>query len=202
MGPDNPILAVASALHAARLRDLPSVFYEVPDTSPRIEWLWSMTREERNRIYQEEHATGKFQGPTVTRRRRPTENECTVTLFSQVWGSTALGYGGIGGAAITKACTVVVGSRVVGMRAVYFGASGRLAYVVPIGGANEEAFQKAVAECRLPSVREAQALGWFQTESCDHDDAVELTGGQIAHLAQLAGNDGKPLSADSEHHVI
>lgn len=186
MGPDNPILAVASALHAACLRDLPDVCYEVPDASPRIEWLWSMTREKRNRIYQEEHATGKFQGPTVTHRRRPTENECTVALFSQVWGSTALGYGGIGGAVITKACTVVVGCRIAGMRAVYFGASGRLAYVVPIGGANEEAFQNAVAECRLPSVREAQGLGWLPTEPCDHAGAVELTGAQIAHLARQA----------------
>ncbi|KZC32622.1 MULTISPECIES: hypothetical protein [unclassified Rhodanobacter] len=202
MGPDNPILAVASALHAARLRDLPTVVYEDRNWALHNEWLRGMTREERARVYEEERTTGKSRGPTITRRRRPTENECSVTLFSQVWGSTALGYGGIGGSAITRACTVVVASQVVGMRAVYFGTSGRLAYVVPIGGVNEEVFQKAIADCRLPSVREAQALGWVPAEPCDHAGAVELTGDQIARLAQLAGHEGKPLSDHPEHYVV
>ena len=48
-----------------------------------------------------------------------------VVMFQQTWGSTALGYGGIGGAVMTPAYTVVV-SYENHMR-VYFG-GGRLVY--------------------------------------------------------------------------
>lgn len=62
----------------------------------------------------------------VDAERRPHQGEIDVYHFPQVWGSTALGFGGIGGQAMTSAYTTVVveGANV----AVYF--SGRLAYVV------------------------------------------------------------------------
>jgi hypothetical protein len=49
-------------------------------------------------------------------------------MFPQTWGSTALGFGGIGGQAITSAYVCVIESNLVGSYAVYFG--GRLAYVI------------------------------------------------------------------------
>lgn len=39
---------------------------------------------------------------------RPREDEISVYSFPQLWSSTALGFGGIGGAAMTTAQTVVV----------------------------------------------------------------------------------------------
>lgn len=67
---------------------------------------------------------------TVSRTfmRRPYISELTVYSFPQTWGSTALGFGGIGGSAMTTAQTVVVMN---GRDAcVYFG--GRLAYGAPV----------------------------------------------------------------------
>jgi hypothetical protein len=49
-------------------------------------------------------------------------------MFPQTWGSTALGFGGIGGQAISSAYVCVIESNLVGGYAVYFG--GRLAYVI------------------------------------------------------------------------
>lgn len=40
--------------------------------------------------------------------RRPFEHEMSVIMFPQSWGSTALGFGGMGGSAITDAYTVIV----------------------------------------------------------------------------------------------
>lgn len=42
------------------------------------------------------------------RERRPLQQEVSVCQFQQQWGSTALGFGGIGGAAMTIADTTVV----------------------------------------------------------------------------------------------
>lgn len=58
--------------------------------------------------------------------RRPTESDVVIDHFEQIWGSTALGHGGMGGAAITPAATTVVTCRTVS--AVYFG--GRYCYSV------------------------------------------------------------------------
>ena len=60
--------------------------------------------------------------------RRPSMDDIQVYSFPQQWGSTALGFGGVGGAAMTTAQTVVV----VGYNrdaCVYFG--GQFAYRVP-----------------------------------------------------------------------
>lgn len=39
---------------------------------------------------------------------RPYEEQCDIYVFPQSWGSTALGFEGVGGAAITSAYTTVV----------------------------------------------------------------------------------------------
>ena len=63
----------------------------------------------------------------VDAERRPYEDELQVYHFPQTWGSTALGFGGVGGQAFTTAYTTVVMDHIAA--AVYFG--GRLAYVIP-----------------------------------------------------------------------
>jgi hypothetical protein len=63
-------------------------------------------------------------GPLKTKRLD--DSDIDVYCFPQIWGSTALGFGGWGGSSITSAVTVVVthGAEAV----VYFG--GRFAYKV------------------------------------------------------------------------
>lgn len=54
--------------------------------------------------------------------------ELEVEVFPQVWGSTALGLGGIGGQAMTTAYTTVVSDCHTGWYSVFFGE--RLAYLI------------------------------------------------------------------------
>ena len=78
----DPFTQLHEALAAATHRDLPDVEYETRD------WI-----EYRN--------TGK--DVRIKKTRRPMTDEVTVTMFLEMWGSTALGYGGMGGSAMTNA---------------------------------------------------------------------------------------------------
>lgn len=51
-----------------------------------------------------------------------------INVFSQTWSSTALGFGGIGGQAITSAYTTIIENVDLGYVAVFFGE--RMAYVI------------------------------------------------------------------------
>ena len=51
-----------------------------------------------------------------------------IDVFSQDWGSTALGFGGIGGCAITSAYTTIIENVDLGYVAVFFGE--RMAYII------------------------------------------------------------------------
>ena len=65
----------------------------------------------------------------IKKTRKHTDYDLTVhSMFTQTWGSTALGFGGVGGAAMTTAYTVIIRSELNGMYAVYFG--GQFAYVI------------------------------------------------------------------------
>jgi hypothetical protein len=96
-----PIESIAEAINRACLIDLPNIEYQY--RKPKSE-------------------------KTETRERRPEKQECRVYHFPQVWSSTALGFGGIGGAAITEAYTTVVILQSEEAACVYF--DGKLAYKV------------------------------------------------------------------------
>lgn len=51
-----------------------------------------------------------------------------IDVFSQTWGSTALGFDGIGGCAITSAYTTIILNNDLGYVGVFFGE--RMAYVI------------------------------------------------------------------------
>ena len=69
---------------------------------------------------------GEDPSKNKTKKRRPCIYDIqNVVTFSQMWGSTALGFGGIGGAAMTNALTVCIEGPM-GDWCVYFG--GRFAY--------------------------------------------------------------------------
>lgn len=96
----NPIPTLCESIYSAVYKDLADLEYDY-------------------------RAPGSDPTSKIKKLRRPAPFDCDVVMFSQVWGSTALGFGGIGGAAMTSAYTVIVFGPS-GDAAVYFG--GRLAY--------------------------------------------------------------------------
>ena len=89
-----------------------------------------------------EYESRNFNNPDrdarVVKKKRHTEYNLTVkAMFPQVWSSTAMGFGGIGGQAITTAYTIVVESDIDASCCVYFG--GQFAY--RIERPNEQFFE-------------------------------------------------------------
>lgn len=114
--------AVYSALHSSKI---------LPD----VEYL-SQTPQQRR-----EGTEGE------KKLRRPFNHEITCYHFPQTWGSTALGFGGMGGAAMTSAITSVVLCH--GVAAVFFG--GRHAYTVR----DSALLTEDLRNFNMPSVSEA-----------------------------------------------
>jgi hypothetical protein len=142
----SPLDAVASAVHHAAHTGLPDVHYRTRDFAAAKSWSASQLAEaSRNNSF-----------PLKDAQRRPEVWECEVyAMFAQTWGSTALGFGGIGGAAMTPAYTVIVRGPD-GHLAVYFGL--RLAYVVDWSTQTEaqrKAFDEDVAKRWTVNVIEA-----------------------------------------------
>lgn len=116
---ESPIDAVARAIHHAAFIALPDIHYQKRDLGAMKGWSAELRME----------AMRKNTVPLSPAVRRPDVAECQVyAMFAQTWGSTALGFGGIGGAAMTPAYTVVVKGQE-GHLAVYW--AGRFAYVIP-----------------------------------------------------------------------
>jgi hypothetical protein len=115
----SPLEAVHNALARAVHGDLPPVKYWQRD--------WIAFR----KLPKEETAKLKAnEGPGCWTESRPSNGDVRLIVFEQIWGSTALGYGGIGGAAMSPAYTVVVSHDHISC--VYFG-EGPLAYTIDHG---------------------------------------------------------------------
>lgn len=115
----SPLECLSSSINHAAYLALPNLEYEDRDWAVLRTWP-----EEKQRAARQ----GKAEFPMVKCVRRPSADECeVVAMFPQTWGSTALGFGGIGGAAMTPAYTVVVRGPA-GQEAVYW--HGKFAYVV------------------------------------------------------------------------
>lgn len=71
-------------------------------------------------------------------------------VFPQIWGSTALGFGGIGGRAMTTAYTTVISADNFGYWGVFFGE--RLAYTVL--NPNQTFFDHMFKERKMASVKD------------------------------------------------
>jgi hypothetical protein len=122
----SPIATVASALHHAAFVALPLISYQTRDLAAMRGWSAEKRME----------ATRTKTEPMKNVVRRPSDTDCEVhAMFSQTWGSTALGYGGIGGAAMTPAYTVVIAGPE-GHLAFYW--NGRFAYLVDQAKQTEE----------------------------------------------------------------
>lgn len=132
----SPIDAVSSSVHHAALVALPEIPHRIRDFKATEAWT------------QQQHMDAMRNNtiPYIETTRRPQHPECEViAMFAQTWGSTSLGYGGIGGAAMTPAYTVAVQGPD-GSVAVYW--AGRFAYLVPhaIDEAQRQAFREDLAK--------------------------------------------------------
>lgn len=165
-----PINTLASALFAACFRDLPDIEVTQADPSSERAYLDKASPEQRSEYFAllKSLATPDDRADfyvsrniaTSTARYRPRSEDCEVTMFPQTWGSTALGYGGIGGQAVTVAYTVIVRCKYTSFAAVYFGQGGRLAYLVS-PEKQGDAWEDAVKGRQMPSCRDAEDLfGW------------------------------------------
>lgn len=103
---DNPVESLAQAVYSC---------LENKDYLPDIAYQWQSPQERRD---------GK---EAITKYRRPRVEDISVIHFPQMWGSTALGFGGIGGQAMTSAYTTVI-IDAIGNGAVFF--NGTHAYTI------------------------------------------------------------------------
>jgi hypothetical protein len=131
----NPLLALHSALAAAMYQHLPDITYQTRDWE-----AWKRLTKE-----QQADAIRNRSEPRKDCVRRPTDRDVEVVLFPQTWGSTALGYGGMGGAAVTPAYTVIVADG--DTSCVYFG-QGDLAYRVTGHSLTSEGYQNWLNDIR------------------------------------------------------
>lgn len=122
MNATNPIETLAGAMAHAAYVAFPEYKYQDRDWAKHDKWRATLTREEMKTAVAPADCF-------VEKTRKHTFYDLTVySMFTQTWGSTALGFGGIGGQAITSAYVCVIESNLLGQFAVYFG--GRLAYVI------------------------------------------------------------------------
>lgn len=122
----SPIDAVAAAtFHAAHIA-FSDVHYQTRDWAA----VEGLSMEERRKVQLDNSY------PMLDQVRRPDISEIQVTaMFPQMWGSTALGFGGLGGAAMTPAYTVVV-TGPSNQVAVYWG--GRHAYTLDMNTISDQ----------------------------------------------------------------
>ena len=145
----NPFTPLHEAISAAVYRDLPDMNYEDRDWEA---WR-KMSKEDQG------HAMKTDSVPRVKKTRRPTSDELEIVMFSQTWGSTALGYGGIGGAAMTPAYTVIVSHY--NRSCVYFG-YGRLAYMLDYSTMSPEGRAAAQADIARQNMVEVSQAGKYR----------------------------------------
>lgn len=123
MNATNPIETLAASMAHAAYQAFPEYVYQDRNWDKYGKW--------RDRLSREEMKTAVAPADCyIEKTRRHSLYYLTAhSMFVQTWGSTALGFGGIGGQAITSAYVCVIESNLIsGQYAVYFG--GMLAYVI------------------------------------------------------------------------
>ena len=128
---ENPITDLADCIAHAQYEGFSDIEYETRDFE---KIRAAKTAEEKAQAL---HAT------TPARRRPTTRDFGVYSMFTQTWGSTALGHGGMGGASMTTAYTVVLECYHTQEFLVYFG--GAFCYTVSRRSDHIDAF---VEDCR------------------------------------------------------
>jgi hypothetical protein len=136
---ENPITDLANCIAHAQYVGFSSIEYERMDYDAV-----------RNARTDEEKRASM--SATVKALRRPTTRDFGVyNFFDQTWGSTSLGHGGMGGAAVTTAYTTVLYCYATQEFLVYFGGS----YCYTIKGRNEAFLEDCKNRC-VAGKREAK----------------------------------------------
>ena len=138
---DSPIENLSQALASAQYVDMPNII----DKKRKINSKPFTGNRSNYGEYQEwlKSAYDEYE-------RKPYAHELFVyAMFPQTWSSTALGFGGIGGQAMTDAYTIVIGCNYNYVYCVYFG--GRFAYALDMtkcdfNKLNEDIARQSVAE--------------------------------------------------------
>jgi hypothetical protein len=131
---ENPITDLANCIAHAQYEGFSDIEYETRD-------------------WEEYHKTKK--DVRISARRRPTTRDFGVyAMFAQTWGSTALGHGGMGGAAMTTAYTIVLECYATQEFLVYFG--GEMCYKIDRRSANLDAFVEDCKNHCLESKRKSE----------------------------------------------
>ena len=118
----NPIETLAACMAHAAYEAFPEYKYQDRNWAKHDQWRATLTIEQRKTAVAPPDCF-------VEKTRKHSFYDLTVySMFPQTWSSTALGFGGIGGQAITSAYVCIIESNLVGGYAVYF--SSRLAYVI------------------------------------------------------------------------
>lgn len=142
----NPIETLATAMAHAAYEAFPEYVYKDRNWANYDKWHSGLAREERKTAVAPDDCW-------IEKTRRHSLYDLTVyAMFVQTWGSTALGFGGIGGQAFTSAYVCVIESNLLGQFAVYFG--GRLAYVIE---RPDTKFMEDVASQRMVDARLGKA---------------------------------------------
>lgn len=132
---DNPLGDLADALAHAEYVGFSDLHYESRD--------WQTWRD----------SNGK-EDKRIPMTRRPTKREIEVfAMFPQTWGSTALGHGGMGGASVTSAYTIVLDCMETQEILVYFGS--QFCYKVNRRSQNFQAFLEDCNNKNLASKAES-----------------------------------------------
>ena len=146
MNATNPIETLAGCMAHAAYEAFPEYTYRDRNWANYDKWHSGLTREERATAVAPDDCW-------VEKTRKHSMYDLTVySMFPQTWGSTALGFGGIGGQAITSAYVCVIESGLIGQFAVYFG--GRLAYVIqrPNASFMEDVARQRMVDAKLGKV--------------------------------------------------
>lgn len=142
MNASNPIETLAVSMAHAAYEAFPEYKYQDRNWAKHDQWRSTLTIEQRKTAVAPPDCF-------VEKSRKHSLYDLTVySMFPQTWSSTALGFGGIGGQAISSAYVCVIESNLVGGYAVYFG--GRLAYVI---NRPNEKFWEDIAQKRMVDAR-------------------------------------------------
>jgi len=143
----NALSSVHLCLAAACFRDMPDITYQTQDWSG----IQNLTSSEKVKMMKSKEVPMKME------KRRPREEDLEVVMFNQTWGSTALGYGGMGGAAMTEAYTVII-RDIRGYNCVYFGYD-ELAYLINIRHISEEGRNNFIQDIKDHNMAERRIAG-------------------------------------------
>lgn len=138
---DNPITNLADCIAHAQYEGFSDIEYETRD--------WEEYKKTKNDV-------------RILVNRRPTTRDFEVyAMFPQTWGSTALGHGGMGGASVSTAYTIVLHCYATSEFLIYFGSE--MCYKVNRRSAKLDVF---IEDCKNQNLADKRSCGkYYETVS-------------------------------------